>query len=991
LLLQWPWWILAAVVRGVSEAPFVGRARELDLLRDALKEAAGGGARLLVLCGDRGVGKTRLAEEALAECEGAGWTVLRGCATAAGAAAPDGWPFLDALRRAGVAVDDSGHLFERVHRALLSRTAEGPVALLIDDLHWADDASAALLAFLVPTLAGDPVAVLATSRTDESPQSPALRRVLAELRRNPAVHFLEVEPFTLDEVAELAGVAPERHDPLVEAVWRRSGGNAYLATSLLGADDVRPEGGPVVPGEVREVLMGRLTLLSPMAQDVARVVAVGGDAVDHWALVELDVLPAEELARALRECVDEQVLVVDRKDAYRFKHPLLEELVYADLLPGERSRWHAAFGAVLERHAHRLDGDRAAALAHHWYSAGDLRQARVAALRSAEEAEHRHDFAAALRQYERAVEIDDVLPAPGEGEGDEDRDGAPDRSALLERAADVAHLAGEHRRASQLIALAVHAPAPGRAGDAVLLHPRLVRYLCASGASRDALAAAERDRPSPASAAPGDGAPLMAARAEALRLAGRYEESRAEATAALERARAAGDPSLQAQILSTLGHVVAMLGDEDAAVAALEEARARAEDGGRPDDIARAHLHQAELLSGPLGRLTDAVPVADRGVVRAEELGLGRSYGVALRAVAINTRFRLGRWNETDALLDAALALDPTGAAAIELRLARAKLLVGRGNLAAAVDELDTVERLAVDAAGPRYRVPLLTLRAGLAMWQDRPDYARMAVDEALEDESAHADVWLLAPLLWHGLRAEADHATAAWSRRGEPAGEGNRRADELLAQADALLDGTDTDAPPVRQAVEAYVALCRAEHSRLDGAGSIGAWMDAADALRPLGQPYPLAYARWREAEARLAERTRSTAAMAALRDAHRVATELDAEPFRRRIEALAARARIDLTLPEPAADEDAGVPGAVPAPLRSLTARELDVLRLVAAGQSNRDIGEELFISQKTVSVHVSRILAKLGVRSRVQAAALVHQLDSAPPGDAAAHGGR
>jgi DNA-binding CsgD family transcriptional regulator len=275
--------------------------------------------------------------------------------------------------------------------------------------------------------------------------------------------------------------------------------------------------------------------------------------------------------------------------------------------------------------------------------------------------------------------------------------------------------------------------------------------------------------------------------------------------------------------------------------------------------------------------------------------------------------------------------------------------------------------------------------------------------------------VWLLAPLLWHGLRAEADHATAAWSRRGEVAGEGRRRADDLLAQADALLDGTEADAPPVRQAVEAYVALCRAEHSRLDGTGSIAAWVNAADALRPLGQPYPLAYARWREAEARLAERTRSTAAVAALSDAYRVATALRAEPFRRRIEALAARARIDLTRLEPAggggggetgtaeaaaasvgdrpaadARQDAGTPAAVPAPLRALTARELDVLRLVAAGQSNRDIGDELFISQKTVSVHVSRILAKLGVRSRVQAAALVHQLDSAPP-DAAAHDGR
>jgi DNA-binding CsgD family transcriptional regulator len=308
--------------------------------------------------------------------------------------------------------------------------------------------------------------------------------------------------------------------------------------------------------------------------------------------------------------------------------------------------------------------------------------------------------------------------------------------------------------------------------------------------------------------------------------------------------------------------------------------------------------------------------------------------------------------------------------------------------------------------------VPLLTLRAGLAMWQHRPDYARMAVTEALEDETARNDVWLLAPLLWHGLRAEADHVAQAWSRRSaERAGDTARRADDLLAQAEGLVGLAATSAPPVRRAVDAYVALCRAEHSRAVGESSVDAWMAAAEAFERLGQPYPVAYTRWREAEARLGQRTRSAAAAAALQAAHRVAVELGARPFQREVEELAARARIELPpvvalgsvaidpghevarlagtgpdVPELDLTRSAepraavGATADLPEVLRRLTARELDVLYLVAQGRSNREVADALFISQKTVSVHVSHILAKLGVRTRVQATALVHQLETA-----------
>jgi DNA-binding CsgD family transcriptional regulator/tetratricopeptide (TPR) repeat protein len=964
------------------ETPFVGRAPELDILRATTRTVRDGQAGVVVLCGDRGVGKTRLAEEALTDAGQLGFTVSRGGCTPAGESAPPGWPFLEALRTAGEPAHPADHLFDGVRQAMTVLAHRQPLALLIDDLHWADEASVRLLAFLAGALQHEPVLLLATSRSAET--GSGVRPVLAELRRSHRARFIELEPFTRDEVAELAGADPRRHDPVVDAVWRRSGGNAYLAQGLLAA--VAAGDGGAVPDELRDVLLGRFEQLSPTARSVARAVAVGGEVVNHWVLEALGLRAPEELSAAMRELVDGQVLaLVGERDGYRFKDPLLEELVYGDLLPGERTQLHAAYGQVFESHPDRLDGDTATQLARHWYGAGALSQAREAALVVATAAEDRRDFATALRQYERAIEIEALLPRDGS-----DRPDPAARAALFERAAEVAHLAGEHRRASHLISLAAQTPPAGEAGAAVLLHPRLVRYLCASGASRDALAAAEEAaRTAITEIHLTERVNLAAARAEALRLAGRYEDSRREALAALDLVdEGGGQHPVHAQLLGTLGHVEALLGDDRAAVVSLERALELAEDGGGPDDIARAYLNLAELLSGPLMRMAEAVEIADAGVRRAGELGLARSYGVALQAVAINTRFRLGWWSETDAMLNDALACDPTGAAAIDLRLARAKLFVGRGDFVAALDDLDTVEALAVDAIGPRYRVPLLTLRAGLAMWQHRPDYARMAVAEALEDESVHGDIWLLAPLLWHGLRAEADHAAEAWSRRSAAhADETAAHAAELLAQAESLTDLAATSAPPVRDAVAAYLLLCRAEHSRITAESSVETWVAAGAAFERLGQPYPVAYTRWREAEAHLSRRTRSSAATVALQEAYRVAVELGARPFCTEIEELAARARIELAdarspaerSPRPDIDLTDGPAEDLPEILRQLTARELDVLHLVAQGRSNREVADELFISQKTVSVHVSHILAKLGVRTRVQATALVHQLEA------------
>jgi DNA-binding CsgD family transcriptional regulator len=594
---------------------------------------------------------------------------------------------------------------------------------------------------------------------------------------------------------------------------------------------------------------------------------------------------------------------------------------------------------------------------------------------AAQAMEAMHGFAEAQHHYERAIELWDLV-------ADAEAHAGLGRLTLLERAARAAHLAGEHRHAATLLTAAIREVDTGRPPlDTALLHQQLGRYLWAAGDSRRALEAFEAavnlaptDRPT------AEEARVIGAYAEALMLAGRYRNSREQAEKALEIAEAVGDDAVQAQVLATLGFDLAFLGDPDAGIAALERARDIAEGIGTSDDVARAYLNLAEVLSGPLSRFDAAVTVAEEGVRRASALGLSRSYGVALQAIAINTLFRAGRWREADEMLAGGYAQKPTGTAAIDLYLAGARLSVGRGDFAGASDRLNAVERMSTDALGSRYEAALLTLRAGIDLWEGRPDLARPAVTAGLlACRSASDDVWLLAPILWHGLRAEADRAERARHRRADDElTEAMGIAAGLLAQARGLISEPIEAAPAVRDAVEAYLHLCEGEWSRAEGRSEPGRWDLAAASWRERGQPYPVAYALFRQAEALFGERTQSAQAPALLRAANRIADQLEAEPLRREIVGLAARARVTLD-PSPSSgpEPEVDIRDSPSSALSALTRREVDVLVLVAEGRSNREIAERLFISEKTASVHVSHILAKLGVRTRVQATALAHQL--------------
>ena len=632
----------------------------------------------------------------------------------------------------------------------------------------------------------------------------------------------------------------------------------------------------------------------------------------------------------------------------------------------------------------------AARIAGHWYRAEEYSRALLATIAAAQDAERLYGYAEASSHWLRALDLLDRLRGVEAGF---------DKESLTEKAASAAHLAGDSDLAVSLLRPLVTGLQATPSVRYVRLHDQLGRYLRAAGRAEEACAVHQRA----VATLPDDAPPELvvtgkAGYSEALLEIGAYKKSSAQAREALEGARSSGMRTAQARLLATLGFGLAYLGEPEAGLAEVSEGLRVAEASCGPDDIAYVHQQLCQLLCGPLNRLDEGVAAARRAAARLSELGLGQGHGTTIRAIAANALFRIGRWHEAVALIEEALTVRPSGAAAIELRLARCRILMGQGQFQAAEEDLSLVEGLLTATVAPRLQIPLLTLRAGLAMWQGQPERARRFVSAGLDVAADRSDdVWVLAPLLWHGLRAEADLAVAAQAF-GKPVDVTVLDALRSRMRAEAHRAAGSADA--IRASVEGYVQLCEAEASRALGEPDPDLWARAAATWDRNRQPYPAAYAHLRRAEALLGQRTRAAGAVEALTEAAVTARALGAVPLLTEIEALANRANV--SLPDGAATvrTDSAARNQIPEqefrppqtprqqpsetsdPLSSLTPRERAVLAALADGQTNRQIARQLFIAEKTVSVHVSHILAKLGVRTRVQASALMYRVQLTPP---------
>lgn len=965
----------------------VGRDADLARLAEILGLDAPSGVGVVV-SGDAGIGKSSLLARVSADAEAAGWVVAWGhCVGQSGSGVahlpftelvarlevldPDAVeqvaatrPALAALlpgRRDAAGMHSPGQVAEAVH-ALLSAVGErSPLLVVLEDAHWADPSSRDLMTLLLTRGFASPVALVVTYRSDDLHRCHPLHETLAVWARIAGVEHVDLQPLDdaaiRDIVVGAGPLAPD--DRTTREITRRAEGNPFFAEELAAST----VSGQPISGGLSRVLWARVDQLSAPAQEVVRTMAVGGRTIGHDLLVRLVDLDEAELEAAVAEAVERHVIQTRWPPAYAFRHALLAETTTADLLPGQRIRLHRAYAAAL---ADDPSLGSPAELARHAAASGDL----VTAVRAAREAA-RADLALgapanALQHLEEAL---GWLPEE-----------APERDEVSLEASDAALTAGDVVRSVQLLRDRIEHPGPGQS-------PTVRARLLATCANRCrlvdlAFAQTPIDMTTEAMAlVPGeDGAErlfVMTAHMQQLVDTRQYAEAAAlgeEATALAERL---GTPGALTEIRTVMSRVIEAHDDLDALERHIDGLLADL----RSRDPLRVRIHhQAATMHHRRGHLERALEAYDRGAALASELHIDWApFALESRLIGGLTAYEIGDWDGavrrlhvTDPLLpqpgrsffDAALMsvraargedIDEREIAAVrdwwhvdgfgvvQLVMPAVEHHGHRGELARALDiaedAVDVLER-----TWGRFHavVRLAALVAGqVATNARRADAALLRRARAdLESMTAAVDAVVAEPQ--RGVRGPADGAiedtnteTWAWDRR--------LRAELLRVQWRTASPAAATAAPGAPDAP--------------DPSAMVAAWEASVAAFERYGHPYEVARSR-----ARLAAALRAAGNPAAARReaelARDVATRLGAAPLLRELDELDAT---HATAPD---DPDA------------LTPREQEVLELVARGLSNGQVGAQLFISTKTASVHVSRILAKLGASSRTEAAAVARR---------------
>jgi DNA-binding CsgD family transcriptional regulator len=432
-----------------------------------------------------------------------------------------------------------------------------------------------------------------------------------------------------------------------------------------------------------------------------------------------------------------------------------------------------------------------------------------------------------------------------------------------------------------------------------------------------------------------------------------------------------GAEAVEAHVLNTMSGNLSAVGETGRAVKAARQALTIARRLGLTDELHRSYVNGSAALHEE-GRVEESIAMAREGIASAHEFGVERQWGDFLRAEVADRLLQLGRWREAEGLLEDVIDRCPTGVSAGMAYRSLGYLRAEVGRFDAAARALDQADKQIRGSLASMTRGPAAAARASLELWAGRPEAAAAIVSDCLERTGEREHVFLTARLYEVGARACADLAARSLADD-ETFRQQIATAQKLLERLDGLIARMSGVIPPL---VRASRAVCAAHASRIGGAGDAALWADARRHWETCHDPYHAAYARWREAEALLAASGDREAAEALIRDAHTVVNELGARPLREELETLARRARIELGQEPPG---EAG-PNAALEQL-DLTPRETEVLALLADGLTNREIGTELFISNKTAIVHVSRILTKLSVRNRAAAAAAAHHLGLGP----------
>lgn len=962
--------------------PLVGRDEVLGRLLAAAGVAGAGAVEggvvggLVVLSGDAGIGKTRILSELAGRARSQRTTVLVGHCPGEGGSALPYLPFtemlgrlevsdLDALqeltashpqltallpgrRAAGDTADtvDRAGLLEAVHAAFEDLGRRARLLVVVEDLHWADPSSRDLVTLLFTRGFAGPVSLVVSYRSEDIHRRHPLRSALAVWSRLPQVTRIELPPLEDGAVRQLVRTLQPRQleEPEVQALVDRAEGNAFFAEELVAAGAWGGRGGA---DDLSRLLLVRFDALEEGAQQVVRTASASGRSVSHRLLAAVAGLPGSELDSALRQAVEHHVIVPSDKGGYTFRHALLGETVYDDLLPGERVRLHSAYAAALT--SDKALGT-AADLVRHAEAIGDREVTRDASIRAGDEAMSVGGPEEACRHYLRALAL---LP-----------DAHPDADSVTLKAANAATAVGGALKALDLLQdRLARRPTSGDVESDVERRAELMGALATTarltestldtlGVTTEALRLLTPERAS------GLRARLLAAHVQALADRGRDEEVTRSADEAIALADEVGLREVADEVRVVLARTVERVGNPEESRQALERILADPSVRGTPAELrARHHLGSLHHRSG---RLREAMAVYRLGADRARTGGVEWApYAMECRLLAGVAGYEAGEWEESDRVLDLVGESPPQPAKAL-LVAARLYLSAGRG-------ELDARARL--PGVRPWWeREGLVAVLSGSAAIDLHGD-----AGDVVQAIGVHDDVVAVLSRLWHPhfqaqlrisallLGQLATHARRVSTRERE---QFLGRGREAAAAATAVWAQVSERGHGGPEAF-AWEARARAEWLRLrwlagddlpDRAELAGAWRETVARFEHYGHRYEAA-----RSQARLAAVLRAAGdpETSALADTARAsAVRLGAKPLLGELRELRA---------------NPGVASHRRGTVTSLTPREQEILALVALGRSNKQIGTQLFISTKTASVHVSNIIAKLGVSGRGEAVAV------------------
>jgi DNA-binding CsgD family transcriptional regulator/tetratricopeptide (TPR) repeat protein len=952
-----------------GKRPLVGRQAELERLDEALDGARLGHGSLVLLAGEAGVGKTRLAEE-LADRSGA--AVLWGRASQSAPspygpivaslrahlrARPDGFDGCGALMPhlalllpelgEPAKATDRATLFEAM-RCALERAAGGeePLVVVLDDLQWSDDATLELLPALAESLADLPVLVVAAYRSDGLPRDHLLRHVRHELHRGGRLDEIALGPLGPSETANLLeailGSVPA--PSLTRAIHDRTLGVAFLveefALALLltnslfaGRKGLELATGEVpVPDTVRDAVLIRASELSPEGRSAAEAAAVAGEEF------ELDLLAKVSRPDGMAELLNSGMIIERDVGRAKFRHALTREALYADVPWLRRRSLHRRLAAELE-----AAGATGMELATHWLGARHEREARDALLLAAEESRAVHAYRDAARAGRQALEL---WP---EGEDE------PRRVEALESYANSAELGGELSEAARAWReiCALRQAEPGAGAVYAAAQSRLAAVLDMRGDREAALAA----RAAAAQCYATDGRHAEAAverlaMANYLRFAARHSEAIELARAAVLDAKRAERPDLRARALGLEGVAEAKRGEYEKGLRIVRTGLTLAVEHDLTPAAAELYQRLSVVLydSADYRRAQKTLDSALELCRRTDE----PDTELACVTCMIYVLRECGEWAEAlrlgQELIDARTAAWFAEGLLGVIHAAQGKVSSARRMLSSS---------LAGATTAGHYNMTVDTT-AGLA---------HLAAIQGDFEAAAEGCRSLLT--LWES--SEDHHYAISGLRFG--AGFFSRQGD--LAHAHACVEALAQISSETGHG-DALAALASAigETALASGDGETAAerLAHAVELHRTLDVPYERAQIELRAGVA-LAASGEKELALERLGDAYRTAKKLGARP-------LAGEAARQVAELGESVVERLGVRATGDADGAGLSRRELEVVRHVAAGRTNREIAQELFLSPRTVDMHVRNVLRKLDCRSRVEAAQRAGELGLLEP---------